>query len=334
MTVVERNNAAIPGATEYLVRRVQDVAEIRDFLSGRRPYAAYALGQLEPALFRQTDWWASSSSGGVGLMLHSRGGLGNATFAMGESGALEALLRLHPGPRHTFLTCEPHHLETMLRHFDLDQRQTMIRMSVTAEPFRPIDGPVRRLTGADARAINQLYRTDGVPSYYSARQIDDSVYFGVERDGALIAVAGTHVISWTSRIAVVGNVYTHPRYRGRHFAQCTTSAVTEHLLASCDDIVLSVDPTNTPAVRAYERLGYTEAARLIEGAATRRDPVGAAAFARRARARLRGRGRGGEVVRLRSEITQDVDHRPWTGAPTSIGKKQARAQARRERQRD
>ncbi|MEK7692569.1 MAG: GNAT family N-acetyltransferase [Chloroflexota bacterium] len=300
MTVVERNNAAMQDVSEYLVRPLREREQIRRILEGRRPYAAYALGQLEPPLVRQTDWWLSSSAANQGLMLHSRGGLGNATFAMGEAGALDALMSVHPGPRHTFLTCEPHHLETMLRHFNLDQRQTMIRMRVTTTSFRPIDGPVRRLTGADVRPINRLYRTEGVPSFYSSRQIDDAVYFGVERDGELIAVAGTHVISQASAIAVVGNVYTHPRYRGQRFAQCTTGAVTEQLLRFCRDIVLSVDPTNVPAVRAYERLGYTEAARLIEGAATRRDAAGVAAFARRTRARLRGRGKGGEIVRVRA----------------------------------
>jgi RimJ/RimL family protein N-acetyltransferase len=300
VTVVERNNAAMQDVSEYLVRPLREREQIRRILEGRRPYAAYALGQLEPPLVRQTDWWLSSSAANQGLMLHSRGGLGNATFAMGEAGALDALMSVHPGPRRTFLTCEPHHLETMLRHFDLDQRQTMIRMRVTATSFRPIDGPVRRLTGADVRSINRLYRTEGVPSFYSSRQIEDAVYFGVERDGELIAVAGTHVISQASAIAVVGNVYTHPRYRGQRFAQCTTGAVTEQLLRFCRDIVLSVDPTNVPAVRAYERLGYTEAARLIEGAATRRDAAGVAAFARRTRARLRGRGKGGEIVRVRA----------------------------------
>lgn len=300
MTVVERNSAAASNAAEYLVRPLSDREQIRRILEGRRPYAAYALGQLEPMLFRQTDWWLSSSAANQGLMLHSRGGLGNATFAMGEAGALDALMRVHPGPRRTFLTCEPHHLETMLRHFDLDQRQTMIRMHVTDATFRPIDGPVRRLAGGDVRAINRLYRTEGVPSFYSSRQIEDAVYFGVERDGELIAVAGTHVISQASAIAVVGNVYTHPRYRGRRFAQCTTGAVTEQLLGFCRDVVLSVEPTNTPAVRAYERLGYTEAARLIEGAATRRDATGLTTFARRTLARLRGRGKGGEIVRIRA----------------------------------
>ena len=300
MTVVERKQRTGAWATEYTVGRLADRDEIRRLLEARRPYAAYALGQLDPILFKLTEWWRSRGDGNSALALHSRGGLGNATFLMGEASALDAILRLHPGPRHSFLTCEPHHLDTVLRHFDLEQRQTMIRMQVTADTMKPAHADVRRLTGRDARAINRLYRTDGVPSFYSSRQIDDSVYFGAERNGRLVSVAGTHVISSSSGISVVGNVYTHPDDRGRGLAQATTSAVTELLLRSCREVVLSVDPTNVPAVRAYARLGYVEVARLIEGAARRRDSSGAVSVSRRFIARLRGGG-GREVVRIRGE---------------------------------
>ncbi len=301
MTVVERNAAALDRTMEYFVRPLRDRDEIRRLLETRRPYAAYALGQLDPLLFKLTEWWIAVGETDKALVLHSRGGLGNATFLMGEAGALDALLRLHPGPRHSFLTCEVHHLDTVLRYFELEQRQTMIRMQVTAETFRPVKATVQRLGGRDVREINRLYRADGVPSFYSSRQIDDSVYFGAIRDGQLASVAGTHVISASSGIAVVGNVYTHPRYRGEHMAEATTSAVTEILLRSCREVVLSVDPTNTPGVRAYERLGYVEVERLIEGAAIRRDSTGIVTWMRRAIARMRGRGTDSGIVRARKD---------------------------------
>jgi RimJ/RimL family protein N-acetyltransferase len=175
----------------------------------------------------------------------------------------------------------------------------MIRMQVTAGTYRPPVGvEVRRLTGDDVREVNRLYRTDGVPSFYTARQIDESVYFGVDRGRQLVAIAGTHVISSASAIAVVGNVYTHPYHRNQHLAQAVTGAVTDQLLRFCREVVLSVDPTNAAAVRAYERLGYAEVARLIEGAAVRRDYVGLPTALRRMAARLRGRKVGGEIVRV------------------------------------
>jgi len=300
MTVAERNARALERHIDIVVRPLRDRDAIRRMLEARRTYAAYALGQLDPAMFRLSEWWGAQSDEGGALILHSRGGLGSATFVMGEPLPLQALLALHPGPRNTFFTCEVHHLETVLRYFELEQRQTMIRMQVTAETFRPIYGEVRRLAGRDTRDINTLYRTDGVPSYYTPRQVNDSAYFGAERDGRLVAIAGTHVISEDSGIAVVGNVYTHPRYRGQRLAQATTSAVTEHLLRSVREVVLSVDPANKPAVQAYERLGYREVARLIEGAAVRKDSTGIVTTVRRMAARIRGRQAGAEVVRLRA----------------------------------
>jgi RimJ/RimL family protein N-acetyltransferase len=176
----------------------------------------------------------------------------------------------------------------------------MIRMQVSRDTFGAVTAPVQRLSGADAREINRLYRIEGVPSYYSPRQIDDAVYFGAVVDERIVAVAGTHVVSPASSIAVVGNVYTHPRYRGQKLAQSVTSAVTAVLLRSCNEVVLSVDPANVPAVAAYARLGYVEAARLIEGAAVRRDILGVETLLRRFRARLRARD-GEEVVRVKLE---------------------------------
>lgn len=305
MTVVERR-AAHELWTEYGIKRLDDRDHIRALLEARRPYAAYALGQLEPHLFRQTEWWQSRSGSHEALVLHSRGGLGHATFTMGEAGALEALLRIRPGTRSTFLTCDPAHLATVLNHYDLAQRQVMIRMQVSRETFRRHTGPgvVRRLSGDDARDINRLYRIEGVPSWYSPRQIDEAVYFGGEQNGQIVSVAGTHVISMASAIAVVGNVYTHPRHRNAGWARAVTSAVTEHLLETCRDVVLSVDPTNVPAVTAYARLGFVEVARLIEGAATRLDVLGFETLVRRTLARARGSG-DEHVVRIK-EATSDA----------------------------
>jgi RimJ/RimL family protein N-acetyltransferase len=178
----------------------------------------------------------------------------------------------------------------------------MIRMQATRESFRAApESELRRLGGSDAREINRLYRSDGMPSFYSPRQIDDSVYFGAFDNGHLVSIAGTHVISHASEIAVIGNVYTHAAFRGRGLARATTSAVTAQLLGFCREVVLSVDPTNVPAVTAYRRLGYEEVARLIEGAATRRDVLGLVTWARRSLAGMRGRSEGTEVVRLRTE---------------------------------
>ena len=285
--------------SEYLVRRVRDQDEIRSLLEPQRAYAAYAIGQLQPRLFERSAWWLSRGAGGQALLLHSGGGLGNALFAQGTVDALEAALRLHPGPRYTFLTCELHHLDTIRKHYDLPDHNAVLRMAVDRETFLDAQGDTRRLSGRDVREINRLYRADGTPAFYTAQNIDDAIYYGaVEGGGRLVGVAGTHVISYQDAIAVTGNVFVHPKYRGLGISRLVTAAVTRALLKGCRDVVLSVDPGNTPAVRSYQRLGYREVGRLIEGAATRHD-IGLAAFLRRRLAAARGRRYDAELVRIR-----------------------------------
>ena len=99
------------------------------------------------------------------------------------------------------------------------------------------------------------------------------MYFGANVGERLVAVAGTHAVSPTHGVAVVGNVYTHPRYRGRGLGALVTSAVTAAVIEACPLVVLSVDPRNRAAARAYQRLGYEGDCRLIEAASTRKDTV-------------------------------------------------------------
>lgn len=285
---------------DYVVQVLRDPDRIRELLRPRIEYTAYALGQLEPGLFDRTRWYFARGDTGTGLVLHSRGGLGDATFVTGDPDAVQAILSIRPGPAQTYATCQPQHLDALKHVFRLANQQPMIRMAVTRAAFAPVSQlPVVHLTGLDIRRVNALYGTEGGPSYYVAEHIDNGVYRGLVTEGRLVAVAGTHVVSRHEGVAVVGNVFTHPAYRGRGFATAVTGAVTETLLEFCDHVVLTVDPNNRPAVAAYERLGFAEACQLVEASAARRDPAGAAATLRRIRAAFRGRKYDGAFVSIR-----------------------------------
>lgn len=296
----ELRAGAIPARRlDYVVRSLHDPDEIRSLLRARIEYTAYALGQLEPALFERTRWFLGRGTTGVGLVLHSRGGLGDATFVMGDPDAILAVLSIHPGTAQTYVTCQPQHVDVLRRVYRLATQQPMVRMVVTREAFRPCDRyDAVPLTGIDIRKINALYGSENGPSFYVPEHIDAGVYRGIVVEGRLVAIAGTHVVSRQEGVAVVGNVFTHPAYRGRGYATSATSAVTEALLANCDYVVLTVDPRNVPAVAAYARLGYREACQLVEASASRRDPSGLGASLRRIRAAIRGRKYDGAFVTL------------------------------------
>ena len=287
----------------YLVRRLEDPEEVRRLLSPQRRYAAYGLAQLEPSLFKQAQWWVAEGDYGRALLMHSRGGLGRALLALGNEVGLYVLLSLHPGPSYTFATFEVDHLPVARRFFSFSQTQPVMRMVVDRASFIPAPSletggslALRRLAADDTPDVNRLNASEGIGISYRRTQIRDGVYFGIFNEGGLIAMAGTHGVAPRDRIAVLGNVFTHPAYRNNHFALQTTNAVTLELFKSCDEVVLTVDPRNEPAVRAYARLGYREDSRLIETAVTRRESFGLMSLTRRLVARWRGREYGRELV--------------------------------------
>jgi len=280
----------------YTIERLNDNAAIRDVLMTDDSYTAYALAQLDPDLFRLAEWYVATSGEARALLLHSRGGLGRALFALGDSGALNALLGLHPGPRFSFGSFRPEHRRVVERYFMLTRPQTMLRMSVAPAGFKPIEREAVRLTGRDIASVNRLYATEGGSSTYQARHIEDGVYFGVFVDNLLISIAGTHVVSASEGVAVVGNVFTHPLYRGQGLGAVATSATTAHLLERCPLVVLTVEEENLAAVRIYQRLGYETQCTLHETPLIRKEPIGAVSFVRRVIAGWRGRAAKKEVV--------------------------------------
>ncbi len=295
---VDAGGATATRVVRYHIRELHHAEEIRPRLEEQRAYAAYAIGQLGPRLFNLVRCWEAQGPDGDALALFSRGGLGDALFLSGEPGALAALLTIHQGPRTNFATCREAHLPVVERFYRVTSGKPMLRMAVDAAAFLPAPAPdlpavhTRRVTGRDAREVNRLYNSEGQPTYYSQGHIDQGMYHGVFEGRRLVAVAGTHVISPEEGVAVVGNVFTDPERRGLGYGTLATSATTAALLRRCRDVALTVDPLNTPAVRAYVRLGYREESRLVESQITRRTLFGFRPFLAARLASWRGRGNG------------------------------------------
>jgi ribosomal protein S18 acetylase RimI-like enzyme len=274
---------------EYRVRPLYDRRELEPMLSEDRPLAAYALGHLERDLFDSASFYVADGPAGRGVVMHARS-MGLATITLGAPEAIDAILSIHPGPRRSYLsTATPEQMPTLRRIYRLTDELPMCRMATTRERFVPRSGETRRLTGRDVGRLNNLYASEGGPSFYRSQTIDRAVYFGVFDGPRLVAVAGSHIVAPNTGIAVVGNVFTDAAFRGCGLATRTTSTVTEALLArGCADIVLTVDPANTPAVHAYRRLGYEFGSEIVEARIRRKDVVGIGPSLRRRAARRRG----------------------------------------------
>ena len=283
-------------SSEYVeVRRACDRGQLARALDSDRYNAAYALAQLDDDAWPDAEFYTCHTSGGAAIVCHARGGLGQATSLTGPADGVRAILDLHPGFANTFAIAGLQHREAIERVYTFRQITRMLRMLVTADSFRPARRPGRPMTGAHVDLLNRLYNAEGEPTHYRREHIADGCYWGAVDEERLVAVAGTHAIGRSQGIAIVGNVFTHPRFRGRGHAATVTSAVTAALLEQVDDVVLSVDPNNAHAIRAYQRLGYRPVGEIYEASATRHTGTLVTAV-RRWAARRRGPDGEREVV--------------------------------------
>jgi RimJ/RimL family protein N-acetyltransferase len=253
------------GRRDALVARMTtDRVLLRSFLEQDRLYAAYAICDLEEHEFSRTRWGlAWDGEAPVSLVLEYTGPTPQPLFVMGRLDGIEVVLRDLIRPRVAFVAAPAAVMPAVATAYRIDPGPAMVRMWVDRERFRPYPATVQRLLPVEIGDLNRLYQL-GFASWLPASTIAEGVYCGLRVNGQLVSAAGTHVISRTARLAVVGNVLTHADFRGRGFATAVTGAVTAELLRSCDQIVLNVRADNPPALAAYRRLGYADHVRFEE----------------------------------------------------------------------
>ncbi len=243
-------------AVALVVEEMADRALLRAFLETDRLYSAYALCDLDEREFSRTRWGVARSEGQpVAVVLQYAGYSPQPVFVMGDPTGVESILGSVIKPRTAYVASKPELLPAVSAHYRVDPGPQMVRMWVDSAHFRPFPAEVERLLPVEIGELNRLYQL-GFSSWLPASAIVDGLYYGIRVGGRLVAAAGTHVISPTARLAVVGNVMTHAEYRGRGYATSVTGAVTAELLRFCDQVVLNVRADNPPALAAYRRLGY------------------------------------------------------------------------------
>jgi GNAT superfamily N-acetyltransferase len=248
-----------------IITRLTDQRVILSFLTRDRYYAAYAIGDLEPDFFQHSIWYGAEEQGEMGaLCLHFTRIEPNALFTMGRAAGVEAILDQALKPAQVFFASPRDHLPGIAKFYGLDTPDRMMRMVVTRATFREEASELpQRLGEQDLCALQSLYQLGGADAF-APYQLMQGVFYGIRDGDRLIAVSGTHLVARNYALAAVGNVFTHPDFRGRGYATYCTRAVVHALLAEGIDVVLNVNEQNAPAIRAYEKIGFREYCRFVE----------------------------------------------------------------------
>ena len=247
-----------------LPRRLTNKPEIRRRLNSDREWSLYALADLDDGMFEHCDWSACGDS----LALVFRALAIRPIFVLGDAASTRKLLSALPEVT-GYLNLKPHQLEGAGGIYSYRERHEMRRMFL--ENFNPRSGPTEPLTNKERDQVEHLYAIGDVGGIaFAPFQLDTGFFRAVRRSGEMVAVAGVHVVSRNESVAAVGNIFTHPEYRGQGLAQQVTSAVVMGLRdASIRTIGLNVEHTNMAAIRVYERLGFRTHLTYYEGVADR-----------------------------------------------------------------
>lgn len=232
-----------------------------ELFSRHRPVHPYGLADLEEPYWSRSRWWRRGDAV-VGLVVLPEGAdpVVYAVSAADHEGTLELLAELAIADLpERFVITGPCGLAERLSPTYEAVWSSPHRKLHLVEPERLQDAGkrVERLDREATADIAALLASDpDAGDFFHPHLLDSGHYRGIREDGALVAMAGVHVVSLRHGVAAIGNVATHPGYRRRGLARSVMSALARTLLEEVDVVGLNVAAHNVGALRLYESLGF------------------------------------------------------------------------------
>lgn len=243
------------------IQVLHNKATIYDFLKLEAEHHIFSIGDLDDFFWPKTIWYSLTEAETIRsialvyigmetptLLLFANG---DATYSKHLLNGLKSILpqkfnaHLSPGLIDVFGS------ENVLKHYGFSHKmvlRTVIDM--------PGDKNLRRLTLEDIPAVETLLSVAYPQHWFDPRMILTGKYFGYFDQEQLVGVAGVHVYSEKYRVAALGNIATHPDFRGQRIASKVTSALCHDLKKSIDMIGLNVRDENRSAIKCYLNLGF------------------------------------------------------------------------------
>lgn len=232
---------------------------------------AYHIGDLDDFHFEHCQWGATyGRSPRIDDVTLLYTGLDTPTLlAFGLTDKFQPLLReLIPVLPNRF-HCHFQEKDRALfrEHFsetDLGSHQKMYLKDLRPPQREVPSDSIVRLTPDDEPALKELFEQAYPSNYFVPRMLESEKYLGYKEDDRIVAVTGIHALSREHKVAVLGNITTHPDYRGRGLAGALTSHLLEELTADGHMVCLNVQQNNAAAIRCYEKLGFVKVHEYVE----------------------------------------------------------------------
>jgi ribosomal protein S18 acetylase RimI-like enzyme len=244
---------------------LHDKDTIETFLRSNVFLNIYSLGDLDDFFWPYTTWHALADEAGIrAIALIYTGGSLPCLHVLGEdyksvymNELLHCLVPILPKRFHAHLMLRAENILEEL--YCLQPLGRHERMALTDKSLLANLNTSRaeRLSVSDLDEMMSLFEKAYPGNYFEPKMLETGQYFGIRESGELVSVAGVHVYSIRYKVAALGNITTHPDYRGRGYGRIVTGQVCKSLLSDgIDHIGLNVKADNVSAIKCYEKLDF------------------------------------------------------------------------------
>jgi predicted GNAT family acetyltransferase len=241
---------------------LHDKKIIYDFLKQSPALQLFCIGDLDDFFWPKTTWYALQDQEGIKSIALFYVGMETPTLLLFEEHTSPFSIQLLQKIKHLLPQKFNAHFSTGL--LDVYGRQNIViyyglsyKMTLKKAVAAPdYNTAIRRLNTEDIPSIVTLLSLAYPQSWFDSRMIQTDQYWGYFQDGQLVGVAGIHVYSEEYKVAALGNVATHPEYRGQKIAHKLVSTLCADLQKRIEIIGLNVRAENKIAIRCYENIGF------------------------------------------------------------------------------
>ena len=234
---------------------------IFNFLKENSALQLYTIGDLDNFFWPKTIWYALKEKDKIKSIALLYVGMDTPTLLLFYNGDSSYSYQLIENIRQVLPAKFNAHLSSGLvdifgKHNILDYFGFNYKMVLAKSVNALNDNNIRKLTTADLTIIKELYKNSYPQNWFDSRMLETKKYYGYFINDKLVGVSGIHVFSEEYKVAALGNITTHPDYRGQQIGYKLTSALCLDLQKCVDFIGLNVKSDNDYAIRCYKKIGF------------------------------------------------------------------------------
>ncbi|HEY4385166.1 MAG TPA: GNAT family N-acetyltransferase [Ktedonobacteraceae bacterium] len=243
------------------VQSLHDRNEIAHFLSQKSEQRAYELGDLDDFFWPYTTWYGLKKQQEIQqlLLLYTGVTLPTLLCTGRNQGAVLLEASRHFLPKRFYAHILPEYAECLQPDYHMESHGLHYKYALHHRERVLVAKSrerTRRLKKEDLETLLAFYEESYPGNWFDARMLETGQYYGIWREERLASIAGIHVYSPAYKIATLGNVTTHPAYRGQGLSTMACTTLCQELLKTVEHIGLNVKADNVAAITVYERLGF------------------------------------------------------------------------------